>query len=101
MDNDPAREIVYPDGSPWCSRYTCGAVLLDREDPFRVIARTSKPLLVPEKDYETGNAALFWRENVIFPCGAILGGGSSGSIMVRGTIPPAWLKSVWMISGMK
>ena len=71
VDNDPAREIVYPNGTKWCSRYTCGAVLLDKQDPFRVIAMTRKPLLVPEMDYETGNMELFWRENVIFPCGAV------------------------------
>ena len=71
VDNDPAREIVYPDGAKWCSRYTCGAVFLDREDPFQVTAITKKPLLVPEMDYETGNMELFWRENVIFPCGAV------------------------------
>ena len=72
VDDDPAREIKYPDGTKWCSRYTCGAVLLDKKDPFRVIAITEKPLLVPEKDYETGNKELFWRENVIFPCGAVM-----------------------------
>ena len=72
VDDDPAREVVYPDGAKWCSRYTCGAVLLDKKDPCRVIAMTRKPLLVPEKDYETGNMELFWRENVIFPCGAVL-----------------------------
>ncbi len=77
VDNDPAREIVYPNGAKWYSRYTCGAVLLDREDPFRVIAVTPKPLLVPEKDYETGNMELFWRENVIFPCGAVMEDGNT------------------------
>ena len=72
VDDDPAREIVYPGGAKWCSRYTCGAVLLDRDDPFKILAMTRKPLLVPEKDYETGNMELFWRENVVFPCGAVL-----------------------------
>ena len=72
VDNDPAREIVYPGGATWCSRYTCGAVLLDLSDPFKVLAMTREPLLVPEMDYETGNMDLFWRENVIFPCGAVL-----------------------------
>jgi len=72
VDNDPAREIVYPNGARWCSRYTCGAVLLDKKDPFEILAMTRKPLLVPETDYETGNMELFWRENVIFPCGAVM-----------------------------
>ena len=72
VDDDPAREITYPGGAKWCSRYTCGAVLLDKNDPFQLLAMTPKPLLVPEADYETGNMKLFWRENVIFPCGAIM-----------------------------
>ena len=72
VDDDPAREITYPIGAKWCSRYTCGAVLLDKEDPFIVRAITKSPLMIPEMDYETGNMELFWRENVIFPCGAIL-----------------------------
>lgn len=71
VDNDPAREITYPGGTKWCSRYTCGAVLLDKENPFKVLAMTQKPILVPETDYETGNMELFWRENVIFPCGVV------------------------------
>ena len=69
--------MVYPDGAKWCSRYTCGAVLLDRNDPFRILAMTRKPLLVPETDYETGNMVLFWRENVIFPCGAVMEEGNN------------------------
>ena len=74
VDNDPAREIVYPNGVKWCSRYTCGAVLLNKKDPFEILAMTRSPLLVPETDYETGNMDLFWRENVIFPCGAVMEG---------------------------
>ena len=76
VDDDPAREITYPSGAKWCSRYTCGAVLLDKNDPFQILTMTPKPLLVPEADYETGNMELFWRENVIFPCGAVMEDGS-------------------------
>lgn len=71
VDNDPAREITYANGTKWCSRYTCGALLLDKKNPFNILALTQKPLLVPETNYETGNMELFWRENVVFPCGAI------------------------------
>lgn len=73
VDCDPSREIEYefpPD--KWSSRYTCGAVLLDKDDPYKVIAMTPNPILVPEMSYETGNTKIFWRENVIFPCGAIV-----------------------------
>ena len=76
VDDDPAREITYPSGAKWCSRYTCGAVLLDKNDPFRILTMTPKPLLVPEANYETGNMELFWRENVIFPCGAVMEDGN-------------------------
>jgi predicted GH43/DUF377 family glycosyl hydrolase len=43
--------------------YTAGAMLLDAEDPTKVIARTSEPILVPETDDErTGTVP-----NVVFP----------------------------------
>ena len=100
VDNDPAREIVYPGGAKWCSRYTCGAVLLDRKDPFRIIAMTPKPLLVPETEYETGNMELFWRENVVFPCGATMedrgvvrlyyGAGDYSTCMAEITLAELW-----------
>ena len=38
---------------------------------------TQKPLLVPETEYETGNMELFWRENVVFPCGAVMEDGNT------------------------
>ncbi len=48
--------------------YRVGAVVLDPEDPERVIWRSSEPLMVPEAAYE--NEGFF--ENVIFPTGLIL-----------------------------
>ena len=45
------------------ARYTAGALLLDAEDPRRVLARTPEPLLVPETSDElTGTLG-----NVVFP----------------------------------
>lgn len=44
------------------------AVLLDLKDPSKVIGRTSKPLLVPEKTHELHGDV----PNVIFPSGALL-----------------------------
>ena len=78
VDNDPAREVVYtrPWECHWISRYTMGAALLDLNDPQKVIAMTRKPLLVPEMDYETGDTEKFFRENVVFPCGALPDGDS-------------------------
>ena len=44
------------------------AVLLDLKNPAKVIGRTTKPLLVPEKEYELKGDV----PNVIFPSGALL-----------------------------
>ncbi|OGM11669.1 hypothetical protein A2V80_02670 [Candidatus Woesebacteria bacterium RBG_16_39_8b] len=47
--------------------YRVGAILLDLEDPTKVIGRTEGPIFEPEKDYEVrGEVA-----NVVFPCGAV------------------------------
>ncbi|NJD01897.1 MAG: glycosidase [Ruminiclostridium sp.] len=47
--------------------YYIGAMLLDPEQPWKVIGKTSSYLLKPEMDYERyGNC-----DNTVFPCGAI------------------------------
>jgi predicted GH43/DUF377 family glycosyl hydrolase len=48
-------------------RYCLGALLLDKDDPSRILARTSSPLLQPETDYELNG----FFGNVVFTCGAI------------------------------
>ncbi|MDP3987543.1 MAG: hypothetical protein Q8P80_00160 [Candidatus Levybacteria bacterium] len=48
--------------------YRVGAVLLDFEDPTKIIARTDEPLFEPEVPYEkVGHVP-----NVVFPCGAVV-----------------------------
>lgn len=48
--------------------YRVGAVLLDRKNPMRIIARTDNPIFEPDAPYEReGQVA-----NVVFPCGAVL-----------------------------
>jgi len=47
--------------------YRAGALLLDLEDPSRVIARCAVPLLSPREFYERVGDV----NNVVFPCGAI------------------------------
>lgn len=54
-------------GADRMNRYGMGALLLDPEDPSRVLARTPDPLLVPEVDYERSG---FLRD-VVFPSGHI------------------------------
>jgi beta-1,2-mannobiose phosphorylase / 1,2-beta-oligomannan phosphorylase len=51
-------------------RYCMGAVLLDLEDPTKVIARSDKPILEPEADYEVEG----FFGNVVFSCGAVVEG---------------------------
>ena len=48
--------------------YRAGAALLDLENPCRVIARTTEPILEPEEDYERVGVV----PNVVFPEGAVV-----------------------------
>jgi len=47
--------------------YSMGAALLDRDEPWRVLARTNQHLLTPEADYEVSGHV----PNVVFPCAAL------------------------------
>ncbi len=47
--------------------YHLGAVLLDLEDPGKVLARSPEPLLSPVEPYETDG----FYGNVVFTCGAV------------------------------
>ena len=53
----------------WDKRYTAGIMLLDLENPKKVIGISQEPLIAPEADYEVDGG---YRNNVIFPCGNIL-----------------------------
>ena len=54
-------------GSDVDDKYSLAAVLLDLEDPTKVIARAKRPLMEPEAPYEiTG-----FYGNVVFSCGAV------------------------------
>jgi predicted GH43/DUF377 family glycosyl hydrolase len=48
--------------------YRAGAALLDLDNPFRIIARTKKPILQPEESYERAGDVT----NVVFPTGACI-----------------------------
>ncbi|WP_276355530.1 glycoside hydrolase family 130 protein [Cohnella caldifontis] len=52
----------------WKKRYTAGIMLLDLDDPRRIVGRCTNPLLVPEAPYEKEG----FRNDVIFPGGMIL-----------------------------
>lgn len=51
-------------------QYWMGAILLDREDPSKVLGSLSEPLLVPNADERDG-----YVPNVVYSCGALLHGG--------------------------
>lgn len=53
----------------WQKRYCAGLMLLDKDDPCRVIGLLKEPLLEPETKWETEEG---YRTNVIFPGGLIL-----------------------------
>jgi predicted GH43/DUF377 family glycosyl hydrolase len=51
-------------------RYCMGAVLLDLDDPTKVIARSEKPVLEPEAEYEKHG----FFGDVVFSCGVLVQG---------------------------
>lgn len=53
----------------WQKRYTAGIMLLDLDDPRKILGISPHPLLAPEAPYETGGG---FRNDVIFPGGMIL-----------------------------
>lgn len=52
----------------WQKRYTAGMMLLDRDDPTKVLSVYHDPILAPDTPAETDDG---FRQNVIFPCGLI------------------------------
>lgn len=55
--------------SKWQKRYCAGIMLLDLDDPSKIIGMSKEPLLAPETKYEVEEG---FRTNVIFPGGMIL-----------------------------
>lgn len=68
VDLDPARGKNGWEPA-WKKRYTAGIMLLDLDNPSRVLGMHKSPLLVPEADYEVAGG---FRNNVIFPGGMLL-----------------------------
>ncbi len=52
----------------WTKRYTAGLMLLDLENPAKVLSVYKEPLIAPDTPIETDAG---FRENVIFPCGTV------------------------------
>jgi len=68
VDFDPSRGKNGWEES-WKKRYTAGVMLLDLDDPRRIVGLYKEPLIAPEAPYEIEGG---FRNNVVFPCGAIL-----------------------------
>ncbi len=68
VDVDPSRG---KDGweKVWQKRYTAGIMLLDLDDPSKVVGMCREPLIAPEASYEVSGG---FRNNVIFPGGMVL-----------------------------
>ena len=68
VDNDPTRGKNGWE-EKWTKRYTIGVMLLDLEDPSKIIGVAKEPLMIPETEDElTGG----FRNNALFPCAAIM-----------------------------
>ncbi|MDG0792078.1 glycoside hydrolase family 130 protein [Cohnella ginsengisoli] len=68
VDIDPARGKNGWEPA-WRKRYSAGIMLLDLDDPGKIVGMSRAPLLAPEAPYETGGG---FRNDVIFPGGMIL-----------------------------
>lgn len=68
VDFDPSRGKNGWEDS-WKKRYTAGIMLLDLEDPRRILGLYREPLLAPEAPYEVSGG---FRNNAVFPCGMVL-----------------------------
>lgn len=67
----PDGWLVITHGVGPMRKYCIGAVLLDLEDPSKVIGRLPQPLLSPE-----GNEREGYVPNVVYSCGSLLHGGN-------------------------
>ncbi|OQA41405.1 MAG: Beta-1,4-mannooligosaccharide phosphorylase [Chloroflexi bacterium ADurb.Bin325] len=68
VDIDPARGKNGWE-ERWQKRYSAGIMLLDLDDPRRIVGLYREPLLAPEAPYEVAGG---FRNNAIFPGGMIL-----------------------------
>lgn len=55
-------------GNQDSSRYKIGAMLLDADDPTRVLFRSDEPIIEPQEWYENEG----FKSGVVYPCGAVV-----------------------------
>lgn len=67
VDKDETRGKNGWEGK-WQKRYSIGVMLLDLNDPSKIVGMSKAPLMVPEAEIKTSGG---YRDNVFFPCGMI------------------------------
>ena len=68
LTDDGWLMIYHGVGDGGTAAYQVGAMLLDREDPLKVLARTPEPILSPEEWYETQG----FYNHCVFPTGNVV-----------------------------
>lgn len=69
IETDDGWLLVYQSvGYQDPSRYKIGAMMLDRDNPSKVLYRTHMPIIEPEEHYENGG----FKAGVVYPCGAVI-----------------------------
>lgn len=66
----PEGWLVLTHGAGAMRQYAIGAMLLDRDDPTKVIGRLEEPLLKPTEEERNG-----YVPNVVYSCGSLVQGG--------------------------
>ena len=69
VDKELTDRGQYEWDMPWNKRYTAGIMLLDLDNPSKIIGMSKEPLIAPELPHEVEHG---FRQNVIFPGGMIL-----------------------------
>lgn len=72
LETDKGWLLLYHGISSEGFKYKVGAMLLDYEDPRKILGRTVDPIFEPVEQYELEGAV----PNVVFPCGAVVKDGT-------------------------
>jgi len=65
----PRRQVKTAWGTiDWKRKYRLGVMLIDKNNPEKIIYRSEKPILEPKEDYEINGMV----PNVVFSCGAVV-----------------------------
>jgi len=72
LETDKGWILLYHGVSEPGFKYKVGAMLLDYDDPRKILGRTDEPIFEPIEKYETEGVV----PNVVFPCGAAIKDGT-------------------------